>query len=153
METHSPAEDAPAAGRFVHLDVLTAFSTWSSPSTPEAYVRALARQYPIGPDSDNRHRPALAIADYGLHSAVKTAVACDREGIDHLVGLRVRVVPERFYRTWGERAAELILLAMDETGWLSLVGLANRGFLAGADRGRPRVDPRPGSCRDCWRPT
>jgi hypothetical protein len=29
---------------------------------------------------------------------------------------------------------------MDETGWLSLAGLANRGFLAGADRGRPRVD-------------
>jgi len=41
---------------------------------------------------------------------------------------------------WGERAGELILLAMDQTGWLSLVGLTNRGFLAGADRGRPRVD-------------
>src|SRR5258708_7226733 len=44
--------------------------------------------------------------------------------------------------TWGERAGELILLAMDESGWLSLVGVANRGFLAGADRGRPRVDWR-----------
>jgi DNA polymerase-3 subunit alpha len=136
----SHADDADPAPRFVHTDVLSAYSMWCSPSTPEAYVRALARQYPIAPDSDSRYRPALAIADYGLHSAVKTAVACDREGIDRLRGLRVRVVPERSYRTWGERAAELILLAMDETGWLSLVGLANRGFLAGADRGRPRVD-------------
>src|SRR5205807_6030864 len=63
-------------------------------------------------------------------------------GVDHIVGLRVRVVPERAYRTWGEHGGELILLAMDETGWLSLVGLNNRGFLAGADRGRPRVDWR-----------
>ena len=44
------------------------------------------------------------------------------------------------YRTWGEHARELILLAIDEAGWLSLVGLNNRGFLNGADRGRPRVD-------------
>jgi hypothetical protein len=43
---------------------------------------------------------------------------------------------------WGERVGELILLAIDETGWLSLVGLNNRGFLSGADRGRPRVDWR-----------
>lgn len=49
-------------------------------------------------------------------------------------------MPERAYRTWGERTGELILLAIDETGWLSLVGLTNRGFLGGADRGRPRVD-------------
>src|SRR5919205_3040836 len=142
MDTDRPPEDAPVVGRFVHLDVLTAYSSWCSPSTPEQYVQALARQYPIRPLSDGQPRPALAIADYGLHSAVKTAVACERAGIDHIVGLRVRVVPERAYRAWGERAGELILLAMDESGWLSLVGLANRGFLAGADRGRPRVDWR-----------
>jgi hypothetical protein len=29
-----------------------------------------------------------------------------------------------------------------ESGWLSLVGLNNSGFLSGADRGRPRVDMR-----------
>jgi DNA polymerase-3 subunit alpha len=98
------------------------------------------RHYPQGPDDDNQPPSALAIADYGLHSAVKTAVACDRAGVDHILGLRVRVVPQRTYRMWGERVGELILLAIDESGWLSLVGLANRGFLAGADRGRPRVD-------------
>jgi len=42
----------------------------------------------------------LAIADYGLHSAVQTAVACERAGVDHIVGLRVRVVPERAKRTF-----------------------------------------------------
>jgi DNA polymerase-3 subunit alpha len=52
------------------------------------------------------------------------------------------VVPQRAYRTWNERPGELILLAVDESGWLSLVGLTNRGFLGGADRGRPRVDWR-----------
>ncbi len=128
--------------RFVHTDVLSAYSTGCSPSTPDAYIRALARQYPINSASDNQPRPAIAIADYGLHSAVKTAMACDREGVDYLVALRVRVVAQRAYRTWGEKTGELILLAMDETGWLSLVGLTNRGFLGGADRGRPRVDWR-----------
>ena len=98
MDTHSPADDAPAAGRYVHLDVLTAYTPRSSPSTPEQYVQTLARQYPIGPASDGQPRPALAIEDYGLHSAVKTAVACDRAGVDHIVGLRVRVVPERAKR-------------------------------------------------------
>ena len=126
---------------FVHLDVQSAFSVGGiSPSLPDDYARALLQQHPLGPDTDDRPRPALAIADHGLHSVVKTAVACDRNGIDHIVGLRVRVVPERGYRTWGERVGELILLAIDETGWLSIVGLNNCGFLAGADRGRPRVD-------------
>ncbi len=32
MDTHSPADEAPAAGRFVHLDVLTAFM-WNQKST------------------------------------------------------------------------------------------------------------------------
>ncbi|MBV9323914.1 MAG: DNA polymerase III subunit alpha [Chloroflexi bacterium] len=134
------AHERAARARFVHLDVLTAYSPWCSPSTPEDYVRTLARQHPLGPDTDEQPRPAIAIADYGLHSVVKTAVACDRNGVDHIVGLRVRVVPERAFRTWGERVGELILLAIDETGWLSLVGLNNCGYLAGADRGRPRVD-------------
>jgi hypothetical protein len=62
-------------------------------------VRVRARQYPNRPDSDDRPRPALAIADYGLHSVVKTAVVCDRNGVDHIVALRVRVVAERGFRT------------------------------------------------------
>jgi len=118
-QTPDDADERPVR-RFVHTDVISAYSTWCSPSTPEAYVRALARQYPIGPHSEDEPRPALAIADYGLHSTVKTAIACDRAGIDHIVGLRLRVVPERAYRSWGEHARELILLAIDETGWLSL---------------------------------
>src|SRR5690349_13404521 len=139
---NSDVEDSPTVGRFVHLDLLTAHSPWCSPSTPEQYLQALARQYRLGPNTDRPPRPALAIADYGLQLAVKTAVACQRAGIQHLVGLRVRVVPERGFRTCGERVGELILLAIDATGWLSLVGLTNRGFLGGADRGKPRVDWR-----------
>jgi DNA polymerase III alpha subunit len=86
--------------RFVHTDVITAYAHAASPSTPDECVRALLRHYPKGADDDNQPRPALAIADYGLHSVVKTAVACDRAGIDHIVGLRVRVVPQRSKRTF-----------------------------------------------------
>ena len=38
--------------RFVHLDVITAYSAGASPSTPDDYVRTLGRQYPVGPDPD-----------------------------------------------------------------------------------------------------
>jgi DNA polymerase III alpha subunit len=100
--------------RFNDLDVISAYSPAASPSTPDDYVRALVRQHRQDPDDDNQPRPAIAIADYGLHSAVRTAVACDRAGIDHIVGLCVRVVPQRTYRMWGERIGELILLALAE---------------------------------------
>src|SRR5712692_6923454 len=93
-------DQSSLAPRFAHTDVLSAYSTGCSPSTPDAYIRALARQYPINAASDNQPRPAIAIADYGLHSAVKTAMAGDREGVDHLVALRVRVVAQRAKRTF-----------------------------------------------------
>src|SRR5207248_80500 len=93
-------EDSPPVGRFIHLDVVTAQSPWCSPSTPEQYVQALARRYRVGPKTHDEPRPALAIADYGLHSAVKAAVACQRAGVEHVLGLRLRVVPERGKRTF-----------------------------------------------------
>src|SRR5207248_10960768 len=65
-----------------------------------------------------------------------------RAVVEHVGGLGLRAVPERGYRTWGGRVGELILLAIDEAGWLSIVGLTNCGFLGGADRGKPRVDWR-----------
>src|SRR5262245_5098358 len=101
---------------FVYTDVITAYSPWCSPSTPDDYVRALVRHYPQGPDADTEPRPALAIADFGLHSVVKSA--CDRAGIEHIVGLRVRVVPQHTYRMWGERVG-----TADK--WLDWVTLAN----------------------------
>ena len=126
---------------FVHLDVQSAFSVAGTcPTLPEDYVRALLRHYPIGPDSQEQPRPALAMADYGLHSAVKTAVACARAGVDHLVGLRARVVAERAFRPWSEQPRELILLAADDTGWLNMVLLSNIGQLSGGDWRGPRLD-------------
>src|ERR687885_1339910 len=121
--------------RFVHLDVASCYSPYASPSTPETYATTLTQQFPLDAKTAEDPRPAIALADYGLHSAVKMAVACARAGVEHIVGLRLRVVPERSFRAWGERPGELILLALDEEGWTSLVGLTNRGFLAGADRG------------------
>jgi hypothetical protein len=66
---------------FVHRDVQSTLSVGgTSPSLPDDYVRALLRQHPLGPGTDDSPRPTLALADYGLHSAVKMAVACARAG-------------------------------------------------------------------------
>jgi DNA polymerase-3 subunit alpha len=128
---------------FVHLDVRTAYSAGgTSPSLPEDYVRALGRQHPLDARSSDAERIYLAIADYGLHSAVKTAVACARAGIEHIPGLRVRVVPERGFRPWSEQPRELVLLATDDVGWTNLVQLTNLGHLSGGDWRGPRVDWR-----------
>ena len=128
---------------FVHLDIQSAFSVGgTSPSLPDDYVRALLRQHPLESALDDLPRPTLALADYGLHSAVKTAVACARAGVDHIVGLRVRVVGERGFRPWSEQPRELILLAMDDIGWSNLVQLSNIGQLSGGDWRGPRVDWR-----------
>jgi DNA polymerase-3 subunit alpha len=70
------------------------------------------------------------------------AVACARAGVDHLPGLRVRVVPEAAWHPWAEQPRELLLLAGDEEAWLSLVALSNRAYLANADFRGPRVDWR-----------
>src|SRR4026209_1659903 len=77
---------------FVHLDVVSAFSRLQSPSTPPAYFSALTQQFPLNDRTASDARPALAICDWGLQSAVKTAVACHRAGVDHLLGLRLRGV-------------------------------------------------------------
>ena len=71
-----------------------------SPSAPRDYVSALAQQFPLNERTAGDSRPALAICDWGLQSAVKTAVACHRAGVDHLLGLRLRVVPEAAKRTF-----------------------------------------------------
>ena len=94
------------------------------------------------PDRRTSPRPCLAVADYGLHSAVKTAVACARAGVEHIAGLRVRVVAERSFRAWSEQPRELILLAIDDVGWTNIVQLSNLGQLCGGDWRGPRVDWR-----------
>jgi hypothetical protein len=90
---------ALGADAFVHLDVISAFSRLQSPSTPQDYVSALAQQFPLNEQSAQAPRPAICLSDWGLQSVVKTAVACYRAGVDHLLGLRLRVVPEASKRT------------------------------------------------------
>ena len=105
------------------------------------YVTALTRQFPLNDRTPvDEPRPAIALADYGLQSAVKMAVACARAGVEHLCGLRLRVVPEASWHPWAERPCELLLLAGDEEAWLSLIALHNRGHLSGADFRGPRLD-------------
>jgi DNA polymerase III alpha subunit len=126
---------------FVHLDVQTAYSAdGTSPSLPEDYVRVLASQHPLNGETQDPRRMYLAVADYGLHSAVKTAVACAHAGVEHITGLRLRVVAERSFRPWSEQPRELILLAMDDIGWTNIVQLTNIGYLSGGDWRGPRVD-------------
>jgi DNA polymerase III alpha subunit len=126
---------------FVHLDVLSCYSLFASPATPDDYARQAAGFAPRDDADSPEPRGALAIADYGLHSAVKTAAVCRAHGLQHIPALRVRVVPERAFRGWDERPGELILLAMDAQGWANLVALSNIGHVLGwGGRGFQRGD-------------
>jgi len=135
--------DRPAYGpdSFVHLDVRSSYARLSSPNTPLEYATTLARQFPLNDRTPvDEPRPAIALADYGLDSAVKMAVACAQAGVEHLCGLRLRTVPEASWHPWAEQPCELLLFAGDEEAWLSLIALHNRGHLFGADFRGPRVD-------------
>jgi DNA polymerase III alpha subunit len=62
--------------------------------------------------------------------------------VDHLLGLRLRLVPEAAWHPWAEQPRELLLIAGDDEAWLALVALSNRAHLANADFRGPRVDWR-----------
>src|SRR5215472_16318119 len=145
MSAFDNADERPdyGPGSFVHLDVSSAYSRLTSPNTPLEYVTTLTRQFPLNDLSPvDQPRPAIALADYGLQSAVKMAVACAQSGVEHLCGLRVRLVPEASWHPWAEQPSELLLFAGDEEAWLALVALHNRGHLGGADYRGPRLDLR-----------
>jgi DNA polymerase-3 subunit alpha len=135
MDEPSVVEVGAASERTVHLDVTSCFSLYQSPTTPEEYARAAGQFARVGGAP-----PVLALADYGLQGAIRIAAACREHGVEHVVGLRVRVVPARAFRPWDERPGELVLLAADEEGWLNLVALTNLGHLAGWSASGPRVD-------------
>ncbi len=135
------AEQRVGPGSFVHLDVISAYSRLTSPSTPQEYVSALVQQFPLDEHTPmDEPKPAIALCDEGLQSTVKMASACARVGVEHLCGLRLRVVPEAAWHPWAEQPRELLLLAGDEEAWLALVALHNRAHLSGADHRGPRVD-------------
>lgn len=93
-------------GSFVHLDVRSAYARLASPNTPLEYVTTLVRQFPLNDRTPvDEPRAAIALADYGLQSAVKMAVACAQAGVEHLCGLRLRVVPEASWHPWAEKPA------------------------------------------------
>lgn len=132
---------AHGPGSFVHLDVKSSFARLASPNSPLEYVTTLTRQFPLNDRTPvNEPKPAIALADYGLQSAVTMAMACAQAGVEHLCGLRLRVVPEASWHPWAEQPSEVLLLAGDEDAWLSLIALHNRGHLSGADFRGPRVD-------------
>jgi DNA polymerase III subunit alpha len=143
MSRDDDDRQAYGPGSFVHLDVRSSYARLSSPNTPLEYVTTLVRQFPLDDRTPvDQPRPAIALADYGLQSAVKMAVACAQAGVEHLCGLRLRVVPEASWHPWAEKPCELLLFAGDEEAWLSLIALHNRGHLSGADFRGPRVDVR-----------
>ena len=51
---------------FAQLDVQSAYSAGASPSSPDDFVRALVRQYPLDEASDQAPKLAIALADTGL---------------------------------------------------------------------------------------
>ncbi|MBV9546282.1 MAG: hypothetical protein JOY61_18080 [Chloroflexi bacterium] len=128
-------------GSFMHLDVRSSYAGLTSPNTPQEYALTLARQFPLDERTpEDQPKPAIALADYGLQSVVKMAVACSRSGVEHMCGLHLRIVPEASWHRWAEQVCELIPIAGDEEAWLSLVALHNRGHLSGTDLRGPRLD-------------
>ncbi len=120
---------------FAHLHTHTEYSELDGLSKIDALT---ARAQSLG-------QQALAITDHGnLYGAVEFYRACERVGIQPLLGMEAYVAPgDRRDRSAGREAASssthLVLLAQNQVGWRNLIQLSTRAHLEGFYY-RPRVD-------------
>ena len=106
----------PAAG-FVHLLVHTEYSLADSVVRVPALVQAVR----------DRHMPAVAVTEAAnFFSLVKFYRAAERAGVKPIVGVDLRVVPER-----GDTGHRLVLLCRDTEGYRQLARLLSRAYLEG----------------------
>jgi len=88
-------------------------------------------------------QPALGLTDHGvMNGAVDLYKACDKHGIQPIVGLEAYLVDDRRAikeQTRYERN-HLTLLAESDLGFSNLVKLTSAGFLEGFSRGKANVD-------------
>ena len=120
---------------FAHLHTHTEYSELDGLSK----IAALASR------ARNLGQESLAITDHGnLYGAVEFYKACDREGIQPILGMEAYVAPgDRRDRSDGREAASnsyhLVLLAQNAVGWRNLIQLSTRGHLEGFYY-KPRID-------------
>jgi len=118
---------------FVHLHNYSEYSLLTSPTRIKDLVDAALRD----------GAPAIALTDRGnLFGAYDFHQACRVAKIRPIHGLEVEVIRDRRAEDPGARgeAHELVLLAIDETGWRNLMQLSSHGFLDGPHGGSAYVD-------------
>ena len=116
---------------FVHLEVRSCFSIKEGAFTPEALVTHAAAS----------GMSAVALTDRdGLYGAARFVAACQREGIQPILGASV-TVRGRSGPSLSFGDPYVVLLATDVAGYSNLCRLITDAHLLG-ERGGPWVDPR-----------
>ncbi len=124
-----------ALSRFAHLHLHTQYSILDGAIAIPPLVERCAS---LG-------MPALALTDHGnMFGAVEFQEQCQRVGVKSIIGCEVYVAQgsrfEKDASTGGfDGINHMILLAMNEQGYLNLVKLVSKGFLEGFCY-KPRVD-------------
>ena len=122
----------PAAGGFIHLDVRSCFSLKEGAFTPEQLA---ARAGALG-------MSGVAMTDRdGLYGAARFMRACEREGVEPLLGASVTVREEvgrgqAPAHDSGDDATRrhVVLLATDDTGYANLCRLLTDAHMLGDTR-------------------
>ncbi len=119
---------------FVHLHVHSHYSLLDGAGSVGGLVAA----------AKEAGMTALALTDHGnMFGAVDFYNTCKQEGIKPILGIEAYISPTtRHDRSMGnQRTASyhMVLLAMNETGWLNLKRLSSRAYIEGFYY-RPRID-------------
>ncbi|MDO8499198.1 MAG: DNA polymerase III subunit alpha [bacterium] len=116
---------------FVHLHVHSHYSLLDGlPQIPDLVKAAKKRGF-----------SALALTDYAnMYGAIEFYEACHKEGIKPIIGMEIYLAPDSHLdRNPDERYHQLVLLALDYTGYKNLMKLASLAHLEGWHM-KPRVD-------------
>jgi DNA polymerase-3 subunit alpha len=84
--------------------------------------------------------PAMALTDFGLCGGFPKFVSeCNKAKIKPVLGLEIRIVPDRSVKERGEARRSVLLLAKNRAGYRNLLALCSEGYLTGFYN-KPRID-------------
>ena len=126
--------DTPDSGQFVHLHVHSHYSLLDGAGS----VARLVKQ------AKSCGMTALALTDHGnMFGAVDFYQTCKAEGIKPIIGVEAYISPTtRFDKSMGNQSKasyHMVLLAMNDTGFLNLKRLSSRSYTEGFYY-KPRID-------------
>ncbi len=116
---------------YIHLHGHSHYSLLEAIGTP-ADIAAKAHELGM---------PAIALTDYnGMYGVIEFFSACKKKEVKPIIGVELGLVHDHTSRDRGELAGNIVLLALDITGYQNLLSLVSHANLEWYHYGKARID-------------